>query len=95
MALHYPKHFRLLDYEELASDPAVKGREIVEFCGLEWNDDVVKIEDNMSPAGSPSAAQVKSPIHPRYIGRWRKYKDHLGEAIAVLKSYGIAFGAEA
>jgi hypothetical protein len=84
-----------LDYEELASDPAVKGREIVEFCGLEWNDDVVKIEDNMSPAGSPSAAQVKSPIHPRYIGRWRKYKDHLGEAIAVLKSYGIAFGAEA
>jgi tetratricopeptide (TPR) repeat protein len=95
LALHHPKQFRLLDYEELAADPAVKGREIIEFCGLEWNDDLVKIDDNTSPAGSASAAQVKSPIHPRYIGRWRKYKDHLGEAVTVLQSYGIAFDPDA
>jgi tetratricopeptide (TPR) repeat protein len=91
----HPEQFTLLDYEELVADPAAKGREIVRFCGLEWNDDVVKIENNTSPVGSASAAQVQVPIHARYVGRWRKYKDHLGEAIAVLKSYDIAFDAEA
>jgi tetratricopeptide (TPR) repeat protein len=95
LARYHPEQFYLLDYEELVADPAAKGREIVRFCGLKWNDDAVKIENNTSPVGSTSAAQVQAPIHARYVGRWRKYKDHLGEAIAVLKSYGIAFGAEA
>jgi hypothetical protein len=49
----------------------------------------------MSPVGTASAAQVQAPIHTRYVGRWRKYNDYLGEAIAVLKSYDIAFGSEA
>ena len=95
LAQHYPQQFHLVDYENLATDPAATGREIVEFCGLNWNDDVVKIENNTSPVGTASAAQVQAPIHARYIGRWRRYKDHLGEAIAVLKSYDIAFDDEA
>ena len=94
LARLHPQQFRLLYYEELVANPAAKGREIVEFCGLEWNDDVVKIENNTSPVGSASAAQVQAPIHTRYVGRWRKYKDHLGEAIAVLKSYDNAFDAD-
>lgn len=95
LARHHPEQFCVLDYEDLVTDPAAKGREIARFCGLEWNDDAAKIENNTAPVGSPSAAQVQAPIHTRYVGRWRKYADHLGEAIAVLKSYGIAFGAEA
>jgi hypothetical protein len=95
LAQHYPQQFHLVDYEKLATDPAATGREIVEFCGLNWNDDVVKIENNTSPVGTASAAQVQAPIHARYIGRWRRYKDHLSEAIAVLKSYDIAFDDEA
>jgi len=94
LALYYPQQFHLVDYEKLATNPAATGREIVEFCGLEWNDDVVKIENNTSPVGTASAAQVQVPIHTRYVGRWRKYKDHLGEAITVLKSYGIMLDAE-
>jgi tetratricopeptide (TPR) repeat protein len=95
LAQYHPGQFYLLDYEELAVDPASKARDIIRFCGLEWNADVVKIENNTSPVGSASAAQVRTPIHGRFIGRWRKYKNHLGEAIAVLKSYGIPFDDQA
>jgi tetratricopeptide (TPR) repeat protein len=90
LARHHPQQFHLVDYEELATNPAAAGREIVKFCGLQWNDDVVKIENNTSPVGTASAVQVQAPIHTRYVGRWRKYKDYLGEAIAVLNSYDIS-----
>lgn len=95
LALRHPEQFYLLDYEELVAHPATKGREIVEFCRLEWNDEAVKIENNSSPVGTASAVQVQAPIHSGYVGRWGKYRDYLGEAIAVLSSYDIAFDAEA
>ena len=89
LARHHPDQFRVLKYEDLVADPAAKGREIVEFCGLEWHDDAVKIENNASPVGSASAVQVRSPIHTRFIGRWKKYQTYLGEAIGVLDDYRI------
>jgi hypothetical protein len=90
LARLHPQQFHMVGYEDLATHPAATGREIVEFCGLAWNDDVVKIENNTSAVGTASAVQVQVPIHTRYVGRWRKYKDHLGEAITVLDAYGMA-----
>jgi tetratricopeptide (TPR) repeat protein len=89
LAQHHPDQFHLLKYEDLVADPAAKGREIVQFCGLEWHDGVVKIENNTSPVGSASAAQVRSQIHTRFVGRWKKYQAYLGEAISVLDDYRI------
>jgi tetratricopeptide (TPR) repeat protein len=89
LARHYPQQFHVLKYEDLVADPAAKGREIVQFCGLEWHDDVVKIENNASPVGSASAAQVRVPIHTRFVGRWKKYQAYLGEAIGVFDDYRI------
>lgn len=89
LARRHPEQFYMLKYEDLVADPEARGREIVQFCGLEWRDDVVKIENNLSPVGSASAAQVRSPIHSQYVGRWKKYQAYLGEAISVLDSYGI------
>jgi len=91
LRLRYPEQFHLLDYEELAANPTSKARDIVRFCDLEWRDDVVKIENNTSPVGSLSAAQVSSPIHSRFVGRWRKYMSYLGEAISVLEAYDIVW----
>jgi tetratricopeptide (TPR) repeat protein len=89
LALRCPKQFHVLKYEDVVADPAAKGREIVEFCGLEWYDDAVKIEKNASPVGSASAAQVRIPIHTRFVGRWKKYEAYLGEAVGVLDDYRI------
>lgn len=94
LAERYPEQFLVLDYEKLVAEPVVQAREVLRFCGLPWKDDAVKIENNTAPSGSASAAQVRAPIHKRYVGRWKAYKDFLGEAMAVLDSYGIAYESD-
>jgi len=89
LAQRYPGQFLLQSYEALVAAPALHGCEIADFCGLPWRDDAVKIENNITPAGSASAAQVCAPIHARYVGRWKPYRAFLGEAISVLERYGV------
>jgi len=89
MAQCYSKQFYLLSYEELVANPQAKAREFTRFCGIEWNSELLKIENNNAPAGSASAAQVRSPIHSKFVGRWRRYRAYLGEAVGVFEEYGI------
>jgi tetratricopeptide (TPR) repeat protein len=89
LAARHPEQVRLVRYEELIHDPIAVGRALAEFCKLEWRDEHARIECNSSPVGSASAVQVRTPIHARFVGRWKHYAAHLDGAKAVLSRYGI------
>lgn len=64
-------------YEALVSDPAATLRPVLEYCGLGEEEACLHPERNASPVATPSAVQVREPIHQRAFGQWRPYAKYL------------------
>ena len=62
-------------YEALVSDPLTVSRQIAEFVGIPWSEEMVEIEDSSRACSTASAAQVREPIYTSSIGRWRNVAD--------------------
>jgi hypothetical protein len=75
-------------HETLVADPALKIRELVsETCALPWNDACLRFHETERFVDTPSALQVRKPIFDTSIGRWKRYKRHLGPLIEALGPY--------
>ncbi len=70
---------RILDvsYEALAAEPERVAREVLAFCGLPWDDAVLSHERRGGAVATASTAQVREPIHARFVGQWRRYEAQL------------------
>ncbi len=79
---------RLLDvqYEELVSNQEKLTRQMVEFCGLPWDEACMRPESNERSVKTPSVWQVRQPVYKTSTARWRKYEPWLG-AFASLFEY--------
>ncbi|MDE2255966.1 MAG: tetratricopeptide repeat protein [Betaproteobacteria bacterium] len=73
-----------LRYEDLVSDPESKTRELIAFCGLEWDDVCLNFHASERFVSTPSYNQVRQPIYKKSVARWRGYEKHLGELLAAL-----------
>ncbi len=71
---------RFLDvqYETLVSDRERVTKEMVEFCGLPWDNACMRPEDNTRSVKTPSVWQVRQPVYKTSMERWRKYEPWLG-----------------
>jgi len=71
---------RLLDvsYESLVQDQEAVSRQLIEFCGLDWDETCLNPEKNPSAVSTPSVWQVRQPVYQTSIGRWRHYEPYLG-----------------
>ena len=66
-------------YEDMVADPTKTIGEILAFCGLEWDEAVMHPELNQRSVRTPSYWQVRQPVYPTSVERWRKYEGWLGE----------------
>jgi tetratricopeptide (TPR) repeat protein len=66
-----------LRYEELVEDPERVAREVVEFCGLDWDPAVLRFYESRRPVRTASYVQVRQPIYKTAVGRARRYQRHL------------------
>jgi hypothetical protein len=57
---------------------------IVEHRGLAWDDACLAFYDARRPVRTAGALQVRRPIYPTSVGRWRPYADLLGPLIEAL-----------
>ncbi|WP_158880632.1 sulfotransferase [Rhodanobacter sp. L36] len=83
-----------ISYEALVQSQENRTRELLEFCGLPWNDLCLQFEHNSAPVNTASVVQVRSPIYRTSLKRWKKYESQLGELLALLRAGGIAIEAE-
>jgi hypothetical protein len=70
--------FLEVHYEDLVDQPEIYARQIVEFCGLEWNEACLHPELNKRTVKTPSLWQVRQPVYKSSTERWRKYEEWLG-----------------
>lgn len=82
---------RILDisYEDLVRAPEAAARRVLDFCGLAWDPDVLAMGPRTSSGATASAAQVREPIHVRYVGQWRRYAHHLQPMQTALDEAGV------
>ena len=87
----FPGRILEVDYETLVDTQEASSHQLLEFCGLPWNDACLKFESNQAPATTASAAQVREPIYRNAVKRWKQYEAQLNDLRELLHKAGIAF----
>jgi len=82
--------FLELKYEDLVTDQAARTRELVSFCGLDWDDRCLDFHRNAAGVATPSARQVRTAMYASAVGRFEKYGALLDPARSVFERAGLA-----
>ena len=72
-----PLSIMRLRYEDLIADQEGKSRDIIAYCGLEWDDRCLRFFETERSVRTASLWQVRQPIYTSAVGRWRRYEKHL------------------
>ena len=91
LGFHYLEHERLMEhwrkvlpvrmhevvYEELVADQERISRELVAFCGLDWEDRCLTFHGNPRPVRTMSKLQVRQPMYTRSLAGWKRFEAYL------------------
>ena len=84
-----PGAIHTLSYEGLVADQLAESRQLLEFCGLEWEDACADFHRNAAATTTASASQVRQPIYDSSVAQWRHYATQLAPLSEALTSAGI------
>lgn len=73
-----PGRIHTVDYERLIGEQEGVTRELLEFCGLPWNEACLDFHRNARVVHTASNMQVRRPLYADAVERWKKYAAHLG-----------------
>ena len=92
MAEHVNDYYRIMEhwrnigipmfefwYEDLVTDPAHVAKQLLDFCGQEWEDGVLAFESLKRAVKTASVTQVRKKMYNSSIDRWRRYETYLDE----------------
>jgi len=66
-------------YEDTVTDLETQVRRILDFCGLEYEENCLRFYETARPVKTASSEQVRQPIYTSALGLWKKYGDNLSE----------------
>ena len=69
-----------VSYEELVSSPRDTIGSLLERLAEDWSDACLEFDQRQASVGTASVWQVRQPINPKSIGRWKNYEKHFVEA---------------
>jgi hypothetical protein len=72
------------DYEEMVANPEQQTRRLIDFVGLEWDDNCLQPHKAKSTIKTASIWQARQPIYTKSVERWRNYEAHLGPLMQAL-----------
>ncbi|MGE0182533.1 MAG: sulfotransferase [Parvularculaceae bacterium] len=68
----------LVKHEEFVADFEAGVRNLLDFCGLEFEPQCLAFHEGDRRVYTTSASQVRRPINADGVGRWKQYERHLG-----------------
>lgn len=86
-----PMPIHELRYETLIADQEMQSRELVRFCGLEWDEACLTYHKTDRAVMTPSRWQVRQPIYSSSIGRWKNYASHMEPLRRLLEQSGYEY----
>ena len=85
----FPGRMHEVGYETLVNETEWESRRLVEFCGLEWEEQLSRFHEHEAPSMTASASQVRQPVYRSSVGKWRNYEKQLRPLFDLLQSAGI------
>ena len=73
-----------VSYEDLVADQEAISRELIEFCGLEWDDSCLNFHETKRFVATASYDQVRRPLYRKSVARWKHYEQNLDPLIKAL-----------
>jgi len=80
----FPNQIYDISYEDLTTNQEEETRKLLEYCGLDWDQDCLNFYTNKSAVKTASSLQVKEPMYQGSSEKWKKYKAHLKPLINTL-----------
>jgi tetratricopeptide (TPR) repeat protein len=82
---------RILDvsYEALVREPEAQIRRIIDWCGLDWEAQVLEFHRQQAPSMTASAIQVRRPVYTDSIGSWQRAEARFAPLKARFEEAGI------
>lgn len=72
-------------YESLVENQEIESRRLIAFCGLEWDERVLRFHETRRNVATPSFEQVRQPMYKKSVQRWRNYEPHIAPLLAALR----------
>jgi len=66
-----------VEYEELVADTENQVRRLLDYCGLEFEEQCLRFYETKRAIRTPSAEQVRQPIYTQGLEQWRNYEANL------------------
>lgn len=85
-----PSSYMELAYEDLVAEQEARTQELLDYCGLPWDERCLQFHRNTAPATSASATQVRRPIYKSSVQLWRRYERQLAPLREYLEANGIS-----
>ena len=88
-----PGRVHRVQYEHMVDDTEAQIRALLDYCGLEYEEQCLRFYETGRAIRTPSAEQVRQPVYRQGLEHWRNYEKHLAplkEALGpVLERYPV------
>ena len=75
----FPDSIYNIKYEQILDKQELKSKEIINFCGLDWESQCLKFYENKTPIKTMSTAQARKPLYGTSVNSFEKYSSYLSE----------------
>ncbi len=66
-----------VQYEDLVNNQENVSRQMIDFCGLDWDDACLQFHKNERFIWTASYDQVRQPMYKKSAGRWKNYENYI------------------
>jgi tetratricopeptide (TPR) repeat protein len=80
----FPGRILDVDYAALTKDPEAMLREVTAFCGLDFQPEMLQLQERKRGVATASAVQVRGQVISRGQPKWAPYEEHLQPLIRSL-----------
>ena len=80
----FPTQIYDISYEDLTANQEEETRKLLEYCGLDWDENCLNFYANKSAVKTASSLQVKEPMYQGSSEKWKKYQAELKPLINTL-----------
>ena len=83
----FPNKIYDLNYEDLTINQEEETKKLLEYCGLDWDENCLNFHQNERAVKTISALQVRKKMYQGSSEAWKKYKGNLKPLIQGLSKY--------
>lgn len=88
----FPERILTVSYNQLILEQEKTTRQLIDFCGLDWDDRCLEFHNTERFVFTLSYDQVRQPLYTHSLDRWKHYQKNLQPLRRLLESSGVDCG---